>query len=379
MPTILIVGGYGNTGYYVAELLLQHTDAELILAGRNEEKARAAANRLRERHGGVVEGLRLDAGDEDQLRSAFNRCDLVVLAASTHKHVHTIIRAAIDTQTDYLDTQLSIDQKIEALRRHEEAFVQCGMTVVTDAGFHPGLPAALVRHAALQFDQLEKANVSSYMGIPWSELEISTNTMEEFAEELNNFEPRVLRGRKWERIPLTKLGAVAFDFGEGVGRRTCMPMYMHELEALPQQIPSLEETGFFISGFNWFTDNIVTVFAMLTTRMKIGWLTRLTGRFFFWSAGAFAKPPYVTLLQLEAFGIDQGAEKKMTIRLSHEDSYLFTAIPVVACILQYLENVHEPGFYFQSHFLKPETLLQVLSRLGIQTRVIEASPRALFQ
>ena len=30
MPTILIVGGYGNTGYRVAELLLKHTDAEKL-------------------------------------------------------------------------------------------------------------------------------------------------------------------------------------------------------------------------------------------------------------------------------------------------------------------------------------------------------------
>lgn len=86
MPTILIIGGYGNTGYYIADLPLQHTDAELILAGRNEEKAKAAASRLRARHGGEVEALRLDPGDEARLRDAFARCDLAVFAASTHKH-----------------------------------------------------------------------------------------------------------------------------------------------------------------------------------------------------------------------------------------------------------------------------------------------------
>ncbi len=374
MPTILIIGGYGNTGYYIAELLLQHTDAELILAGRNEEKAKAAASRLRGWHGGEVEALRLDAGDEAQLRNAFARCDLAVFAASTHKQLDSIIRVAIETQTDYLDTQLSIAQKIEALRRHEDAFVQRGMTVITDGGFHPGLPAALVRHAALYFDQLKMANVSSYMGIRWGEIKTSLNTMEEFAEELNSFDARVFRGKNWERIPLREWSSMAFDFGEGIGRRSCMPMYMHELEALPEQIPSLEETGFFISGFNWFTDNIATVLAMLATRMNIGWLTRLAGRFFFWSAGAFAKPPFVTVLQLEARGIEHGAEKKMTIRLSHEDAYLFTAIPVAACIMQYLEKAHEPGFYFQSHFLKPESLLQVLKKLGIRTQLKSRRP-----
>ena len=112
---------------------------------------------------------------------------------------------------------------------------------------------------------------------------------------------------------------------------------------------------------------------MLATRMNIGWLTRLAGRFFFWSAGAFAKPPFVTVLQLEAEGIEQGARKRMTIRLSHDDAHMLTAIPVAACVMQYLERAHEPGFYFQSHFLRSESLLQVLQKLGIQTHVSEGS------
>ncbi|MFW2389337.1 MAG: SDR family NAD(P)-dependent oxidoreductase, partial [Polyangiales bacterium] len=207
MPTILIIGGYGNTGYYIAQLLLQHTDAQLVVAGRNQQKANAAAQRLSAEHRKRVEALRLDASDEDQLRSAFERCDLAILAASTYKQVDTIIRVAIETQTDYLDTQLSITKKVEALQLHEDAFVGSGMTVITDAGFHPGLPAALVQHAALHFDQLKQANVSSYMGIPWGDLEISLNTMEEFAEELNHFDPRVFRSKNWERIPMTKLGS----------------------------------------------------------------------------------------------------------------------------------------------------------------------------
>ena len=66
-------------------------------------------------------------------------------------------------------------------------------------------------------------------------------------------------------------------------------------------------------------------------------------------------------------------ERHPHARLSHDDAYLFTAIPVAACIMQSLERAHDPGFYFQSHFLRPESLLQVLEKLGIQTRVSEGS------
>jgi hypothetical protein len=63
----------------------------------------------------------------------------------------------------------------------------------------------------------------------------------------------------------------------------------------------------------------------------------------------------------------------MTIRLSHDDAYAFTAIPVAATIMQYLKRANEPGFYFQSHFLSPENLLQVRRGLGIHTHVSEGS------
>lgn len=368
MSTILIVGGYGNTGYYVAELLLQHTDARVIVAGRNERKARAAAERLRARYGKDVAALQLDAGAEDPLRAAFARCDLAVFAASTHEHLDTIVRAALDTRTDYLDTQLSIVTKLDTLRRSEQAFAERGMTVITDAGFHPGLPAALVRHAALRFDELKTANVGSYIGIPWNEIEASGNTMGEFAEELLHFQPKIFLDGTWQTIPFRELTGTTFDFGGEVGEQTCMPMYMHELDALPKLVPSLQETGFFIAGFDWFTNNVATMVAMLGARVGA---SRLAGRFFFWSAKTFAQPPFVTVLQLEASGTQAGVEQKLTIRLSHEDSYWFTAIPVVACIQQYMKGTHDPGLHFQAQFLEAEGLVRVLSELGIESTIEE--------
>ena len=41
MPKILILGGYGYTGRLLSRHLLQESGAEIILAGRHLEKARA--------------------------------------------------------------------------------------------------------------------------------------------------------------------------------------------------------------------------------------------------------------------------------------------------------------------------------------------------
>ena len=52
MNTIVILGGYGNTGREVARLLLEHSDARLVLAGRNGERVAQAATEWNGRYPG---------------------------------------------------------------------------------------------------------------------------------------------------------------------------------------------------------------------------------------------------------------------------------------------------------------------------------------
>lgn len=366
---ILIVGGYGNAGSYIAELLLRHTDAFIIIAGRNKVKAEKAASGLERKYSKRVTGLVLNVADKNQLKQVFQKCDLAIIAASTIPHVENVIETALETGTDYLDTQLSFPEKINTLKKYEADLKKEKITVITDGGFHPGVPTALVRYANIRFDQLKKANISSYLGIKWHEINASPNTYEEFVDEMKNYDPTILRDKKWEKIPYRKIGRFTFDFGGKIGRRNCVPLFLHELECLPKEIPTLEETGFYIAGFNWFTDNIVTLLAMIAAYVNWQWLTRLVGRFYFWSAGTFSKPPYISILQLEAAGIKNNKNACLKIKLSHEDAYLFTAIPVAACIKQYLKNKHEPGFYYQAQFVDPADFLQDIKMMGINVVV----------
>ena len=43
---ILVLGGYGNTGKIICELLLRFTNSEIIIAGRNLNKAENFAKQL---------------------------------------------------------------------------------------------------------------------------------------------------------------------------------------------------------------------------------------------------------------------------------------------------------------------------------------------
>ena len=65
---IIVFGGSGGIGYAIAEALLAE-QADIVLASRNEENLRAAANELRDRGEGSVAFHKCDYGDSNSIRS----------------------------------------------------------------------------------------------------------------------------------------------------------------------------------------------------------------------------------------------------------------------------------------------------------------------
>ena len=114
--SILILGGYGNTGKALARLLLQETDAQLVLAGRNIGKAQQFADELNKTVGvNRVCGIFADASDSASLRKAFTGMGIVVMASSTTQNCRQVAEIALEARSGYLDIQYS-NQKIALLK-----------------------------------------------------------------------------------------------------------------------------------------------------------------------------------------------------------------------------------------------------------------------
>ncbi|MCX6025966.1 MAG: saccharopine dehydrogenase NADP-binding domain-containing protein, partial [Chloroflexi bacterium] len=282
-PTLIILGGYGNTGRALARLMLEHSQVRLVLAGRNEARALAEAAALNERFAGHrARGIAADAGDRKSLLRAFEGASLVVAASSTSPVVTTVAEAALEAGIDYLDPQFS-RAKVAALQKMAPRIQAAGRCFITDAGFHPGLPAALVRYAAAHFDRLQIANVGSVIQIDWRTLDVSPATIDELVAEFRDYQSLHYKDGRWRPMGwVESFRPVWMTFGQGFGRRYTMPMFLEELRPLPKLIPGLEETGFFVGGFNGFVDWVLMPLGMawMAVSPKAG--ARAFGRLLLW-------------------------------------------------------------------------------------------------
>jgi saccharopine dehydrogenase (NAD+, L-lysine-forming) len=376
MKTIVILGGYGNTGREVARLLLEHSNVHLVLAGRNGERAaQAAVEWNRQFPGERVAGLAADASDAETLKRAFGGADLVVVASSTSEHTDVVAGAALEAGLDYMDPHYSAG-KLKALQGLAPVIESAGRCFITDAGFHPGLPAALVRLAARRLGALRSARVASVIQIDWASLDFSPATLDELVSEFREYKAMHFVDGRWKSMSfLQMMLPVWFRFDHGFGRRYAMPMFLEEMRPLPELVPTLRETGFYVGGFNWFVDWIIFPLGLGLLWVPSPRGPRLFSRMMLWGLKRFGRPPYGTLLKLEAAGLRDGAEAELVLVVFHADGYVLTAAPMVATLLQVLDgSARKPGLHFQALLADPERLLADMQRMGVEVSITEGRP-----
>lgn len=362
MARILILGGTGYTGRLIARHLLEHSDVMITLAARHKDKAQAFADELNQQYASSrVTAVYADAADSASLKAAFRDQDLIVVAAPTTAYAEIVIRTALETGVDYLDVQLSAE-KFARLQLFAEEIKRSGRCFITEAGFHPGLPSALVRYAAVSLDIIETAITVGYINmgkdLPYTE------AVSELIDVFKNYQAQVYKNGKWTKPQSIEMRRI--DLGSDIGLKRCYSMFFEELRPLPDMYPSLKEVGFFISEIHWVTDWVI---------MPISWIwlkimpkaVRPIGKFLWWGMGTFHKPPYRVELQIQASGIKDGQNTNIRASVAHHDGYELTAIPVVATLLQYLDgSARKPGLWMMGHLVEPVRLMNDMEKMGVK-------------
>jgi len=361
MSRILILGGTGYTGRLIAQHLVEHSKADVTVAARHLDRAQALADRLDQQYSDHrVKAVYADASQTDSLRRAFADQTMIVVAAPTAAYAENVVRTSLEMGLDYLDVQLSA-RKFALLQSLTDEIERAGRCFITEAGFHPGLPSALVRYAADHLDSIESAITLGYLNmgkdLPYSE------SVDELIESFKEYDGRVFKNGQWTKPKSFEMRVC--DFGGDIRRKRCYSMFFEELHPLPSMFPSLRETGFYISEMHWILDWVVMpiTWAWLKVAPKA---TRPIGRFLWWGMRTFHKPPYRVEFQVQAVGFKGGCRVAFQASVAHPDGYELTAIPVVATLLQYLDgSARKTGLWMMGHLIDPLRLMKDMEKMGV--------------
>ncbi len=361
--TILILGGYGASGRPLARLILQETEAEVIVAGRHIHKAEEFAAALNAAFPGDRAYARFaDAGDPKSLAAAFQHARMVVVTATTPMYAEQVARAALQADCDYLDILLQQDV-ISALETLSPEIRKAERIFIAQGGLHPGLIAPFIRHAAPYFDDYQKAAVGMAMN---ARIE-TPESMHELIRELGDYKPEIFRAGSWRKA--TYKDMIKLDFGPKFGVKKCYPLPMAEVRPLPE-VFDLKETGVYAAGFNWFVDNVVFPLAMAFQKTRKGMGVNFLGKLMRWGLNTFSSPDQGVVLLLEAEGLKDGRARRVRMTAEHDDAYFLTAAPVAACLIQYLDNtLSYPGLWLMGNYVDHVRLIDDLEKMGVEINV----------
>jgi len=293
---ILILGAYGFFGRRISECLAKIPGFELILAGRDLNKATALAYQL----GLHANNARVVDATDPRLGAALKKLGVntvIHTAGPFQGQQHGVARAAIEARAHYLDLA---DGRafVAGIGALDAAARAAGVSVISGVSSVPALSSAVVDHYVQYFGKLEQVAIGISSG---AQLPGEATVRGIFGYCGKPF--RVWENGAWAQA-YGWMDRRGFSFPKPVGPRLLGRCDIPDLELLPQRFQTLKTVSFH-GGF-----------ASDTGHRLVEWLATQVRKGRFKSALPFAKPVYRVARLLEPLLPDRGG---MFVRMAGPD------------------------------------------------------------
>jgi saccharopine dehydrogenase-like NADP-dependent oxidoreductase len=295
---ILVLGGYGNFGRLICGRLAELQHMELIVAGRNREKADSFIESLQRQGASCkLSTLVLDIFSETFAEALLDLKPSIVIHTSGpfQGQDYRIPVACMDAGCHYID--LADDRRFVCdFHRLDARAGNTGSVAISGASSVPGLSSVVIDNYATEFEQIEEIE---YSITPGSNVEIGEATL----RGILSYTGHAFKG--WDNggtVDLFGWGDIRRrDFGKGLGVRWLANVDIPDLELFPERYPGIK-TVRFQAGHELAGAHLAMAFMGLLTRLHLvnrwdshsGWI-------------------YNTGQKLKALGSDTGG---MCIRLT---------------------------------------------------------------
>lgn len=265
--TFGIVGGYGATGSAVVAELLKSCDGQILIGGRNLNKATAAAGKF----GSRVTAAQLDVLDARSLDDFCSRCSIIVNCAGPVMLLQDrVAQAALRTRSHYIDVA-GLTVVKEGMLPHAQEIADLGLSFVVSAGWMPGIseivPAYANAQARTKMDTIESLAVYSSDSGEWSDNALRDAVW--FVHQQGLPKPGYFRRGEWTRV---KMAAAMreVDLGDPIGRRRFSLVSVPELNEMGRKMVDCDVFVYaYLSGFRTVAAAMLMALMPLPDRLGV--------------------------------------------------------------------------------------------------------------
>jgi saccharopine dehydrogenase-like NADP-dependent oxidoreductase len=240
MQRILVLGGYGFFGARISAALARNRSIQLIIAGRNAEKATALAYQI----GLRAENARaLDATSPQfsQMLRKLGVNTIIHTAGPFQDQNYAVAQAAIQAGSNYLDLADG-REFVAGIGRLDAAAKAANVSVVSGVSSLPALTTAVIDRYLHDFARLDAVHTGITSGAVVPGIATMRAVLGYCGQPF-----RVLENGQWITVH-GWLDTVEHNFPKSVGPRPLGRCDVPDLELLPQRYPSLK-TASFHAGF----------------------------------------------------------------------------------------------------------------------------------
>jgi saccharopine dehydrogenase-like NADP-dependent oxidoreductase len=357
--TVGVIGAYGMTGRVVAQELVKATDLNLVLGGRDEDRAQSLATDL-----GVRTAARhVDIYDEESLLDFCEPCSVIVnCAAPSSRVLDTVIKGALKTGSHYVDPAGGLDTLIP----YRGEFERANLTGLLYTGWVPGITGLALHHvyslAHESLDTIESLNVYCEDRSAWSEAAF----VDIVEEMLNDVPSGVFQSGFWKDQNLIR-ATRTYDFPAPIGKRRVHAMYSHELEGLAKE-SGIPEMGMY-AGVVGFRVMLHALFIKMLSRDPEKAARRL--RKVWVKVGESLGGDGIVVA--EALGKKDGSDARVRVSFYTKESYFVTSVSAALSVRAILEGwVRKSGLHVLCDAVDPARFLAELAKAGITHEMVQS-------
>lgn len=362
---VLVLGGTGDMGRRAAVDLAGAPDVEeLTIASRSVEKGEALAKRL----GPKAKAVYVDAANHAQLVEVMRAHDVVAGAVGPYYLFEVpLARAAIEAGVPYVSICDDYDGAQGVLQLDAEAKKR-GVTILTGAGWTPGMTNVLVRRGVARLDQAEEAHIA------WAASASDSQGIAVLFHMLHILTGRIPSFQNGRTVDLPAgSGTVSIDFGEPMGRVKVYHVGHPEPVTIPHFMPQLKVVtlrGGLLEGYLNTLGKGVAKIGLTSTESRRKLMVKLLNGSMgvLKKVGAMDKP--VSGLHVEVRGTKNGRPASVTYTSSGPMADL-TALPLaVATLMIGRGQINRPGVLAPEAEggLDPKVFLNELGKRGVTVR-----------